>query len=180
MSQGPTIWRRLFLRLATGLAMFAPSMGLRIWLNKVRGVKFGRDPWLGGLVYLDIHHSHPDAANSIVLGDRVAIGNSVAIYTHSSLYHQITMGRDPIEFDYVRVGDHVNISPNSFLYACEIGSHSIVAPGAVVAGGTYPPYSLIAGNPAKVVKDLRGHVERSLGRDLDGPASGTTPAGERP
>src|SRR5690606_15904867 len=131
---------------------------------------------LGGMVYLDIHHSHPDAANSIVLGDRVAIGNSVAIYTHSSLYHQITEGRDPIEFDYVRVGDHVNISPNSFLYACTIGSHSIVAPGAVVAGGVYPPYSLIAGNPAKVVKDLRPRVECTGGTPQPAPG-GSTPEG---
>lgn len=161
----PSLLRKLFLRVATGLSMVVPSMGARIWLNRVKGVKFGRDPWMGGLIYLDIHHSHPDVANSLVLGDHVALGNNVSIYTHDSLYNLVTGGREPVRFGHVRIGDYVNVSPNAFLYDCEIGHHSIVAPGAVVAGGTYPPYSLIAGNPAKVVKDIRARVERSLGVD---------------
>ncbi len=162
--------RKLVLRLCSALAMVAPSMRARIWLNRVKGVRMGRSPWLGGMVYLDIHHSHPDAADSLVFGDHVAIGNNVSIFTHSSLYTQVTEGREPVEFGRVVIGDHVNVSPHAFLYACTIGDHSIVAPGAVVAGGEYPPYSMIAGNPAKVVKDIRGRVERSRGA---GPAPGT-------
>jgi acetyltransferase-like isoleucine patch superfamily enzyme len=156
--------RKLFLRYCTALGMVAPTMKARIRFNRMKGVRFGRDPWLGVLVYLDIHHSHPDRANSLVLGDRVAIGNNVSIYTHDSLYNLVTGGREPVNFGRVEIGDYVNISPHAFLYDCRIGSHSIVAPGAVVAGGDYPPYSLIAGNPAKVVKDIRGRVERSMDR----------------
>jgi acetyltransferase-like isoleucine patch superfamily enzyme len=155
--------RKLFLRYCTALAMVAPTMQMRIRFNRLKGVRIGRDPWLGVLVYLDIHHSHPDRENSLILGDRVAIGNNVSIYTHDSLYNLVTDGREPVNFGRVVIGDHVNVSPNAFLYDCRIGSHSIVAPGAVVAGGEYPPYSLIAGNPAKVVKDIRARVERSLG-----------------
>jgi acetyltransferase-like isoleucine patch superfamily enzyme len=155
--------RKLFLRYCTALGMVAPTMSARIRFNRMKGVRFGRDPWLGVLVYLDIHHSHPDRRNSLVLGDRVAIGNNVSIYTHDSLYNLVTDGREPVNFGRVVIGDFVNVSPNAFLYDCKIGSHSIVAPGAVVAGGEYPPYSLIAGNPAKVVKDIRPRVERSLG-----------------
>jgi acetyltransferase-like isoleucine patch superfamily enzyme len=155
--------RKLALRYLTALGMVAPTMQARIRFNRWKGVRFGRDPWLGVLVYLDIHHSHPDRANSLIIGDGVAIGNNVSIYTHDSLYHLVTDGNEPVNFGRVVIGDHVNVSPHAFLYDCTIGSHSIVAPGAVVAGGEYPPYSLIAGNPAKVVKDIRSRVERSMG-----------------
>lgn len=153
--------RKQFLRYCTALGMVAPTMPARIRFNRWKGVRFGRDPWLGVLVYLDIHHSHPDAANSLVLGDGVAIGNNVSIYTHDSLYHLVTEGREPVRFGHVRIGDHVNVSPGAFLYDCTIGSHSIVAPHAVVTGGEYPAYSLLAGNPARVVKDIRDRVEGS-------------------
>lgn len=157
-------WRKQKLRYLTALAMIAPTMGARIRFNRMKGVRIGRDPWMGSFVYLDIHHSHPDREHSLVLGDRVAIGNFVSIYTHDSLYHLVTGEREPVRFGHVRIGDYVNISPNSFLYNCTIGSHSIVAPGAVVTGGEYPPFSLIAGNPAKVVKSIEERVKRSLPR----------------
>lgn len=159
-----TALRRQYLRYCTAVAMVAPTMGMRIRANKLKGVRFGRDPWLGVLAYLDIHHSHPDRENSLILGDNVAIGNGVSIYTHDSLYYRITEGREPVSFGHVRVGNHVNISPNSFLYNCTIGDHSIVAPMSVVVNGEFPPYSLIAGNPAKVVKDVRDRVDRAYGR----------------
>ena len=159
MSQLPRSLRSVWLRALSAVAMAAPSMALRVRANRWKGVRFGSDPWIGVMAYLDIHHSHPDAANAIVFGDNVAIGNNVSVFTHDSLYNRITAGRDPVEWGHVRTGSHVNISPHSFLYDCSIGDHSIVAPGAVVTGGDYPPYSLIAGNPAKVVKDLRSRVE---------------------
>ena len=155
----PLRWRKLKLRYLTALSMVAPSMNTRIRLNAAKGVRFGTHPWLGALVYLDIHHSHPDAANSLVLGNHVAIGNNCSIYTHDSLYWQVTGGREPVAFGKVVIGDYVNVSPGSFLYNCTIGSHSIVAPHSVVVNGEFPPYSLIAGNPAKVVKDIRKRVE---------------------
>lgn len=155
--------RKQKLRYLTSLAMIAPTMGMRVRLNRWRGVRIGRDPWMGALVYLDIHHSHPDRENSLVLGDGVAIGNNVAIYTHDSLYNRVTELREPVKFARVVVGDWVNISPGAFLYNCTIGSHSIIAPGAVVVNAEFPPYSLIAGNPAKVVRDIRERVERSRG-----------------
>lgn len=155
----PELWtRKQFLRYCTGAAMFAPTMGARIRFNKLKGVRFGRDPWLGALVYLDIHHSHPDRANSLVMGDGVAIGNMVSIYTHDSLYNLVTEGREPVEFGRVVLGDHINVSPNSFLYNCSIGSHSIVAPQSVVVNAEFPPYSLIAGNPARVVRNIEDRV----------------------
>lgn len=62
----------------------------------------------------------------------------------------------------VHIGDNVWIGVNSIiLKGSEIGNNSIIAAGTVVKG-TYPPYSLIVGNPAKLVKILDETKFRSL------------------
>lgn len=53
----------------------------------------------------------------------------------------------------IKIGNNVWIGWNcTILKGVEIGDDSIVAAGSVVLAGKYPKGSLIAGNPAKVVK----------------------------
>jgi acetyltransferase-like isoleucine patch superfamily enzyme len=53
----------------------------------------------------------------------------------------------------VTIGNHVWIGTNALvLKGTEIGHDSVVAAGSVVTGGAYPPHSLIAGNPARVIR----------------------------
>ena len=55
----------------------------------------------------------------------------------------------------VEIGDDVWVGANAtILKGVTIGSGSIVASGAVVTRGIYPPRSIIAGNPARVVKTI--------------------------
>lgn len=55
----------------------------------------------------------------------------------------------------IKIGDNVWIGANAIiLKGAKIGDGSIVAAGAVVASGDYPERSLIAGNPAKIIKSL--------------------------
>ncbi len=150
--------RRIQLVILSALAMVAPAIGLRVAANRWKGVQWGKEGWVGVYVYLDIHRDHPDAKHSIIIGEDTAIGDFSKIYTHDSLYNKVTCGREPVEFGRVVIGDHCNISPNSFLYDCEIGSHSIVAPHSVVVKSKFPAYSLIAGNPAKLVKSIEARV----------------------
>ncbi len=146
--------RKQRLRVLSSVALASPTMGLRVWSNRAKGVRMGKNVWIGPLVFLDIHHSHPDAADSLVIGDHTAIGHGCSLFTHDSLFWQITGGAEPVRYRRLVLGSYVNVSPHSFLYGCTIGDHSVVAPGSVVVGGTYPAWSLISGNPAKVVRDL--------------------------
>ena len=53
------------------------------------------------------------------------------------------------------IGDDVWLGANcAILKGSRIGAGSIVAVGAVVTGGDFPERSLIAGNPAKFIKEL--------------------------
>ncbi len=56
--------------------------------------------------------------------------------------------------DFVFVGTNAVI-----LMGCHVGHHSIIAAGAVVLEDTkIPPYSLVAGIPAKVIKSLKADI----------------------
>jgi acetyltransferase-like isoleucine patch superfamily enzyme len=57
----------------------------------------------------------------------------------------------------ITIGDDVWLGANcTILKGARIGSGSIVAASAVVLAGDYPERSLIAGNPARVVKSFQG------------------------
>jgi acetyltransferase-like isoleucine patch superfamily enzyme len=55
----------------------------------------------------------------------------------------------------IHIGNDVWVGANvTILKGADIGDGCIVASGAVVLAGSYPPRSLLAGNPATVVKEL--------------------------
>lgn len=63
-------------------------------------------------------------------------------------YHFDSVGKKPI-----LIGNNVWIGWNcTILKGVEIGDDSIVAAGSIVLAGKYPKGSLIAGNPAKIIK----------------------------
>lgn len=104
--------------------------------------------------------SHISCANRIVLGISVRMGRKVMIndsshgsFTKESLdippnYRPLISKGAIIIEDYVWIGENVIILPN-----VSIGHNSVIAAGAVVTK-SIPPYSLAAGVPAKVIKNI--------------------------
>jgi len=76
-------------------------------------------------------------------------------YFEESLTASKTISKPSFESDAITIGDDVWVGAQAIiLKGAMIGDGSIVAAGAVVVRGDYPARSLLAGNPAKVVRSL--------------------------
>jgi acetyltransferase-like isoleucine patch superfamily enzyme len=111
----------------------------------------GTGCWVGAFVTLD-------GSGGLTIGQGCDVSNGVQIMTHSSARRTVTARAfADVERRPVHIGDHVFIGVNaSILMGARVGSHSIIAAGAVVIQDAhFPPYSLIAGVPAKRIGDVR-------------------------
>tara|TARA_B110000240_G_C13439142_1_gene427247 strand:+ start:722 stop:1291 length:570 start_codon:yes stop_codon:yes gene_type:complete len=108
------------------------------------------------------HHNFLEASNGLIIEEGCQITNFVTITTHSShdairLYGKNYEGSEMIGYQkgevfigkYSFIGPHVTIMPNT-----KIGKGSIVSSHSYVRG-EFPDFSIIAGNPAKVIGDTR-------------------------
>ncbi|WP_459878754.1 acyltransferase [Desulfothermus naphthae] len=93
--------------------------------------------------------------NYIKIGDRVLIGRGCAIVDHLHDYRIIdcplniaplTEGKPIVIEDDVFIGVNTVIAPG-----VRIGAHSFIGANSVV-NVNIPPYSMVAGNPAKIVR----------------------------
>jgi acetyltransferase-like isoleucine patch superfamily enzyme len=108
------------------------------------------------------HNNFLEASNGLTIEEGCQITNFITITTHSShnsirLYGKNYGGSDMVGYQkgevfigkYSFIGPHVTIMPNT-----KIGKGSIVSSHSYVRG-EFPDYSIISGNPAKVIGDTR-------------------------
>jgi acetyltransferase-like isoleucine patch superfamily enzyme len=90
------------------------------------------------------------AYRSISIGDDCRIGDYVGIYDTD--HHPVEQGAE-VRLAPVMVGRNVWIARGAIvLPGVSIGDHAVVGAGAVVASDV-PPRALVAGNPARVVRE---------------------------
>jgi acetyltransferase-like isoleucine patch superfamily enzyme len=138
------IFRNYLLNLLTPLA----PVGLIIFMHKLRGVKIGKGCFIDPSAQLET--AYPE---NIIIGDDVRITAHCVVMTHikASNYLQDT-GLVPVMNRPVIFEDHCFIGVNSVIMpGVRIGRASVVNSGSVVISNV-PPYCIVAGNPAKVVK----------------------------
>ncbi len=121
-----------------------------IWFNcvlrgDVNSIKIGKRSNIQDLTTIHVWHKTFDSKGAVVdHGFPVVIGNDVTI-GHNCVIHACELK------DRVLVGMNAVVMDGAV-----IGEDSIVGAGSVVTKGKeFPPRSLILGNPAKLVRELR-------------------------
>lgn len=100
------------------------GFSVRPWLQRIRGVKVGKNVWISQFVYID--ELHPV---DVTIGDNCTIGLRTSIISHfySGPRRPVGNGKIIIEKD-VFIGPHCVILPN-----VTIGEGAVIRAGSVVS-----------------------------------------------
>lgn len=129
------------------LVRWAPR-GVILPLHKMRGVKMGRDVFIDPTAIVET--AFPE---NITIGNDVRITAGCVIMTHIKAPHYLReTGLVPVVLKPVILEDHCFIGVNSVVMpGVTIGKASVVTSGSVVVNNV-PPYTMVQGNPARVIK----------------------------
>lgn len=143
----PSLKARLLRR-----ALMKRFPGLRLMLPSY--IEFPEKLEVRGEAYIG-PHAYWSAKGGIVLGDNVIFGPHTTVWTYNHDYvagGMLPYG-GPDRLAPVTVCDHVWVGMHAILLpGVTIGEGAVVGAGAVV-GRDVPPGAIVAGNPAKVVKE---------------------------
>lgn len=117
--------------------------------------EIGEGTWIGAFTVID-------GIGGLKIGRGCNISCGVHLITHSTVKRCVTEGefarieKAPIVIgDFVFIGEHATV-----LMGVTIGHHSVIAAGAVITEGfSIPPYSLVAGVPARVIRDIEVEID---------------------
>jgi acetyltransferase-like isoleucine patch superfamily enzyme len=115
---------------------------------RTAGVKIGRNTMISLGAKIDVRRG------SIEIGHNCLITHGCKILSHDGSTRLIDPGDDGA--GKVVIGNNVFVGVNAvILRNVTIGDNSVVAAGSVVTRDV-PPATVVAGNPARVVKELQG------------------------
>jgi acetyltransferase-like isoleucine patch superfamily enzyme len=132
------------------LAWLIPVYQARASLVRHSGVKVGKGVFIGNLVFFDAEHPE-----FVEIEDEASIAVGAIIVAHSAgspfqavrgIFHESPKRVVLKKGCWVGAGAII-------LPGVEVGEGAIVAAGAVVSNNV-PPYTVVAGNPARAVKTL--------------------------
>jgi len=130
------------------------------WL--VGNPDIGEGTWIGAFTLID-------GQGGLTIGRGCDISTGAQILTHSTVKRCLSERRYPhVDRKSTVVEDFVFVGANAvILMGSHVGHHSIIAAGAVILEGTtIPPYSLVAGVPARVVRNVQIQVSE-WGKNCD-------------
>jgi carbonic anhydrase/acetyltransferase-like protein (isoleucine patch superfamily) len=115
----------------------------------------GEGTWIGAFTLID-------GLGGLKIGKGCNISSGAQILSHSTVRRCLSEERyDKVDQKATEVGDNVFVGANAVVQmGAKIGDHCVIGAGAVVLEDTViPPYSLVAGVPARVVRDIRSEVD---------------------
>ena len=114
----------------------------------------GEGTWIGAFTLID-------ALGGLTIGRGCNVSSGAQVLSHSTARRCVTeRGWDQLDRSPTEIDDFVFIGANAVvLMGCRVGHHSIIGAGAVLTEGMeVPPYSLVVGVPARVVRSIESEV----------------------
>ncbi len=112
-----------------------------------KGMTMGKNSAVGDF-------THFGAPGGIEIGEDVIMGSYVSFHSENHNFSDVNIPirEQGVTSKGIKIGDDVWVGAKvTFLDGCVVGSHSVVAAGAVVIG-EFPDYAVIGGVPAKILK----------------------------
>jgi acetyltransferase-like isoleucine patch superfamily enzyme len=133
-------------RVLQAIARSAPgATTLRVTLNRWRGVKIGKDVWIGYDAIIETSSPY-----LVEIHDRASIGLRSTIIAHFREQQGVVIEEDVI------IGPGAIVLPN-----VRIGRGSIVTAGSVVTKSV-PPKTMVQGNPAEPIATVEVPLQMNV------------------
>jgi len=137
------------------ISRIMPFNGVRVKLQRMRGVQIAKDVHIGPMVTIDDVYPY---FVSIGRGSSIAGNNFILTHTKPLVYHSEVSGAFVAP---VTIGKNVWVAINvTILPGVKIGEGSIIASGSVVTKDI-PPMVFAAGTPATVKKDIAPKLRKN-------------------
>jgi acetyltransferase-like isoleucine patch superfamily enzyme len=149
-------WKCLLLKYCMYSVILSPLNYriIRPYLWKKMGCKVGKKVFIGYGIWIDFNN-----ANLIEIGDNVHITNMCLLLCHQRDIDNLFVGDDASSLPYKKnkiiIEDGVMIGMNSTIMpGVKIGEGAVIGAKSLVVDDI-PPWTVAAGNPAKVIKNVR-------------------------
>lgn len=133
------------------IAKISPHPEIARICQKIRGVKIGNPVYIGPNVNID--DLYPEL---VTIEDFVSVGMGTMIFAHSNPTCSLELKTKyfPRKVGPTVIKNGAWIAPGSIILSgITIGENSVVGAGSVVTKDV-PPYTIVGGSPAKVLKKL--------------------------
>ena len=133
------------------LAYSCPHSETTAKIQRLRGVKIGKNCHFSSYVQLDLIYPH-----LVNIGDNVTFGSNVIVFAHTNPAANLFLknGEFPRKVAEVKIKSGAVLFPGSIITAgVTIGENSVISVGSVVTNDV-PDYCVVVGNPGRVIKKI--------------------------
>jgi|GEM_PF-2166129 len=141
-------------KIADLLARHCPIPGLREFLYRQMGVRIGKGTDVSCDVYIDV--VWPEL---ISIGEGCGVATGTVLLVHQRDLRIYSVGDHVHDLPYIlkpiKIGNYVSIGTKSIIFpGVTIGDGAFIGAGSIVRHDV-APYTLVAGNPASLIKDFK-------------------------
>jgi acetyltransferase-like isoleucine patch superfamily enzyme len=155
ISKTPSKIKRFYHAILTRIAKIILSYKIRINIYRYLGMSIGKDTYIGP----DLEIIDQTLSGLVILGDRVTLSPRITLVVSASPNNSKLREIYPRKFGKITIEDDTWVGTGVIILpGVTIGKMSIVAAGAVVTKDV-PPYTIVAGVPAKQIKKVNMNEE---------------------